>query len=293
MRTIHAEDIRAPAVAGKFYPGDAAELRRTVEAHLQEAPPFAAKRLIAAMAPHAGYMYSGGVAAHVFKALHTCVSPGPDISLPTVVVIAPSHHEAFPYISVFTGRAYRTPLGDVPIARDLAEALAGRERRFAAAWSGHVSEHALEVELPFLQVIWPGFRLAPVVMGDQSWEFCQLLGENLAALAGAFPMFILASSDLSHYYPYDEAVRIDEGFIRALKTFEPETLYQALENRECEACGGGPVVAAMIAAKALGADNVEVLCYQNSGDVSGDRGMVVGYLAATFEATANPNEQRP
>jgi hypothetical protein len=239
---------------------------------------------MAAMAPHAGYMYSGGVAAHVFKALQAYPPPGPEKSPPTVVVISPSHHEAFPCISVFTGRAYRTPLGEVEVARDLAEKLIARDEHFAAIWNGHRSEHALEVELPFLQIIWPHFRLVPVVMGYQDWELCQVLGEHLAALAKENPIFILASSDLSHYYPYDEAVEIDERFIQKLQRFNPEILHNALESRECEACGGGPIVAAMIAAKALGADTVEVLRYQNSGDVSGDRSAVVGYLAATFQA---------
>lgn len=284
MQVIQPEDIRAPAVAGKFYPSDAVELRHTVEQLLQDAPALSDKKLIAAIAPHAGYMYSGGVAAQVFKTLQTCFFPRSHTPSPTVVLISPSHHERFPYVSIFSGRAYRTPLGDVPIAKDLAEALSDRDENFATIWNGHGSEHALEVELPFLQVIWPEFRLVPVVMGEQSWKFCQLLGEHLASLAERFPLFLLASSDLSHYNPYDDAVEIDRRFINHLKRFDPETLYDALEDGECEACGGGPVVATMIAAKALGAEKVDILCYQNSGDVSGDRSMVVGYLAAIFAA---------
>jgi hypothetical protein len=284
MQVIQPEDIRAPAVAGKFYPSDALELRHTVDGLLQDAPTLSDKKLIAAIVPHAGYMYSGGVAAHVFKTLQTCSPPRSHTPSPTVVVISPSHRERFPYISIFSGRAYRTPLGDVPIAKDFAEALSDRDENFATIWDGHGSEHALEVELPFLQVIWPEVRLVPVVMGEQSWQFCQLLGEHLASLAERFPMFLLASSDLSHYHSYDDAVEIDRRFISHLKNFDPETLYEALENDVCEACGGGPVVATMIAAKALGAEKVDVLCYQNSGDISGERSMVVGYLAATFDA---------
>jgi hypothetical protein len=121
-------------------------------------------------------------------------------------------------------------------------------------------------------------------MGYQDLELCKILGEHLAALGRATPIFILASSDLSHYYSYDDAIKIDERFIHYLQGFDPEALHQALESGECEACGGGPVVAAMIAAKTLGADAADILKYQNSGDVSGDRSTVVGYLAAMFEA---------
>jgi AmmeMemoRadiSam system protein B len=284
MREIHAGDIRAPAVAGMFYAGEATQLRREVEALLKAASPsLQTNEIIAAVAPHAGYMYSGGVAAHTFKALQACYSPPSENRSPTVVLIAPSHREAFPFVSVFTGQAYRTPLDDIPIARELALALVDSDPMIHADWRGHRAEHALEVELPFLQVIWPQFRLVPVVMGEQHWELCQLLGEQIARLCRQSPALILASSDLSHYYPYEEAVKFDERFIQHLKTFAPEALQRALENEDCHACGGGPVVAAMIAAQALGADAINILRYQNSGDVSGDRSMVVGYLAATFE----------
>jgi hypothetical protein len=284
MREIRAEDIRAPAVAGMFYPEDVAQLRHEVEKLLEEANPRDPnKSLIAAVAPHAGYMYSGVVAAEVFKTLQGYFpSPAVEKKFPTVVVIAPSHREAFPFISIFTGHSYRTPLGEVPIARDLAQALVDSDPMIHADWRGHRAEHALEVELPFLQIIWPEFRLVPVVMGYQDWEFCRLLGEQIAKLGREFPVFILASSDLSHYFSYQQAMEIDGRFIQHLQTFDPEDLHRALENDECQACGGGPVVAAMIAAKLLGADAIDVLRYQNSGDVSGDHGAVVGYLAAMF-----------
>jgi AmmeMemoRadiSam system protein B len=300
MRAIRPEDIRAPAVAGMFYPDDAASLRHEVEKLLHAAPPPPpAKSIIAAIAPHAGYMYSGLVAACTFKTLQAGYSPSPEKKIsPTMIVIAPSHREAFPFISVFTGKAYRTPLGEVPIAQELANALIEADANILADWRGHRSEHALEVELPFLQVIWPDCRLVPVVMGDQDWELCRLLGEQLAKLVqkplgvSAAPIFILASSDLSHYHPYDEAVRIDARFTRHLQAFDPAALYGALESAECQACGGGPVVAVMIAAKSLGADGVEILRYQNSGDVSGDHSAVVGYLAATFGSSINKGEAK-
>jgi hypothetical protein len=292
MRAIHSGDIRAPAVAGMFYPENPGELRRNVTTLLEVATPQSSnKSIVAAMAPHAGYIYSGPVAAYTFKTLQACYSTDlappatTDQFSPTVVVIAPSHHEAFPYISVFTGQAYRTPLGEVPVARELAEALVAADEYIMADWRGHLREHALEVELPFLQVIWPQFRLVPVVMGQQDWELCKLLGEHLAALARQTPLMILASSDLSHYHPYDTATEIDARFIEHLRAFDPAALHYALEEEVCQACGGGPVVAAMIAARTIGADAADILRYQNSGDVSGDRSAVVGYLAAAFGAS--------
>ncbi|MGH7449830.1 MAG: AmmeMemoRadiSam system protein B [bacterium] len=289
MRAIHSGDIRAPAVAGMFYPEDAGELRRNVKTLLEAAAPqYSDHSIVAAIAPHAGYIYSGPVAAYTFKTLQarypTSVAPPStaDQFSPTVVVIAPSHRETFPYISVFTGQAYCTPLGEVPVAQELAEALVAADEYIMADWRGHLREHALEVELPFLQVIWPQFRLVPVVMGQQDWELCKLLGEHLATLARENAMLILASCDLSHYHPYEEAVEIDTRFIEHLCAYDPEALHRALEEEVCQACGGGPVVAAMIAARTIGADTVDILRYQNSGDVSGDRSTVVGYLAATF-----------
>lgn len=292
MRAIHSGDIRAPAVAGMFYPEDAGELRRNVAALLEAAAPqYSDHSIVAAIAPHAGYIYSGPVAAYTFKTLqarYLRATPPPtsDQFSPTVVIIAPSHHEAFPYISVFTGQAYRTPLGEVPVAQELAEALVAADEYIMADWRGHLREHALEVELPFLQVIWPQFRLVPVVMGQQNWELCKLLGEHLAALARENSLLILASSDLSHYHSYDETAEIDARFIEHLRAFDPEALHYALEEEACQACGGGPVVAAMIAARTIGADAVDILRYQNSGDISGDRRAVVGYLAATFGASS-------
>ena len=287
MREIRAGDIRAPAVAGIFYSEEATPLRREVETLLAAAsPPPMANPIVAAIAPHAGYVYSGGVAAHTFKALQACFSPPTANSSPTVFLIAPSHREAFPFISVFTGKAYRTPLGEVPVARELALALVDADPMIHADWRGHRAEHALEVELPFLQVIWPQFQLVPVVMGEQHWELCQLLGELMAKFCRTSPAVILASSDLSHYFSYQEAIQFDTCFMRHLKRFDPETLLRALENEECHACGGGPVAAAMVAAQALGADTADILRYQNSGEVTGDHHMVVGYLAATFGKSA-------
>ncbi len=279
---VAGDAIRPAAVAGMFYPENPQVLSRVVHdllAQTQLTP--AAGRFVAGIAPHAGYRYSGGVAAHTYALLRR-QPPA------TVVIIAPSHWEYFPFVSVFSGSGYRTPLGEVPVAAALAEQLIQKNENFCATWNGHRvqaegGEHAIEVQLPFLQHVAPASTILPIVMGEQSWDLCEALGQALAELAAQTTMAIIASSDLSHYHSDAEARRRDGYFIELLEAGEPGPLFQALQQRTCEACGAGPIVAALLAARRLGADQVRVLCYQNSGDTSGDYSRVVGYVSAAFE----------
>ena len=282
---IPLEAIRHPTVAGKFYPADPQLLQKEIEKFLRQAQVREVRGEVAALiAPQAGYPYSGGVAAHAYKLL---------LPLParTIVVIAPSHFEKFPFLSVFNGKSYRTPLGDLPIDHSLAAKLLAGGAGLAAAWNGHRdhggrTEHALEVQLPFLQISLPGCTIVPVIMGQQNWEACEMLGRHLAAIAEETPFIILASSDLSHYHTQDEALRRDRSFMDLLASQDPRALYDAVERRACEACGAGPVIAAMIAAQQRHADQVDLLAYQTSGATSGDFSRVVGYLAASFSRSA-------
>ncbi|NUO82255.1 AmmeMemoRadiSam system protein B [candidate division KSB1 bacterium] len=275
------EAIRKAAVAGKFYPSSPQALRRTVaellaQAHLAHSP----SNLFALISPHAGYMYSGGVAAHAYKLLH---ARAPRI----VAVIAPSHFERFPFISIFGGRAYATPLGEVPIAQSLVAKLLQSDDLFLSSWHGHCdsgnrAEHAVEVQLPFLQTALPDCKLLPIVMGEQSWALCETLGRNLALLAAEHSMLIIASSDLSHYHSAEEALQLDQLCMDLLLARDPKRLFAALEQRDCEACGAGPIVATMLAAEQLHANHIDILCHSHSGVVSGDMNYVVGYLAASI-----------
>jgi len=283
---IPPDAVRQPTVAGKFYPAELKDLRRQIKTLLRQTPLPAARnaQLLALIAPHAGYRYSGGVAAYAFKLL-------PASKTATVVVIAPSHFERFPFISVFTGKSYRTPLGEVPVATALAERLLASDAAFAALWHGHRdtsrrTEHALEVQLPFLQTVLPRCAIVPVIMGQQDWETCAVLGQQLAKLAEQASFVMLASSDLSHFHAQPEALQLDHSFIELLSGRNPRALYEAVEQHACEACGAGPVIATMIAAQQLHADAVEVLSYGTSGEVSGDFSRVVGYLAASFTRAA-------
>lgn len=282
IEPVAADAVRRATVAGKFYPDHPLLLRQHVQEMLaQAAVKPASAQLLAAIAPHAGYRYSGNVAAHTYERLrHQHVD--------TVIFIAPSHWERFPFISIFTGQSFRTPLGDLPVATTIAEQLLHKHDYFMSAWHGHHTEesrgeHAIEVQLPFLQVALPDCAIVPIVMGEQSWELCEVLGLALAEMAAKTPFVMVASSDLSHYHEYHEARRIDAYFMQLLQTLDPPRVFEALHSRVCEACGAGPIVSAMIAARELGADDAEILCYQNSGDTGGDYEAVVGYVSATLE----------
>jgi AmmeMemoRadiSam system protein B/AmmeMemoRadiSam system protein A len=204
-----------------------------------------------------------------------------------VVVIAPSHYESFGYSSVYDGEIYATPLGEAPVDREFGRRLAAQSSLIKLAKNGHISsgdrgEHALEVELPFLQRTLGSFQLVPVVMGEQDYQASRALGTALARVITGPDTLIVASSDLSHFHPYDQAVQLDHATLGAIEQGDYLTLSHNLESRTWEACGGGPIVAAMIAAERLGATQVKVLKYANSGDINGDRGRVVGYGAVAL-----------
>ncbi len=276
------DNIRNPSVAGQFYPGDPSVLRSMVEEFLASAPPREVRGKIRALvAPHAGYVYSGRVAA----AAYSLIEPG---SFKTVIVISPCHVEHFRYASIYDGRSYVTPLGEIPIDSELAERIASSGKRVKLGDAGHVTqpgrrgEHSLEVQLPFLQAVLGDFKLVPIVMGDQSGDIIEDLGNAIGEAVGDREILIVASTDLSHFHRSDKASDLDNIFIESLKKFEHEDLAGILASGKAEACGGGPVAAAILASRSSGADRCEVIEYANSGDISGDYSSVVGYVSAVF-----------
>jgi AmmeMemoRadiSam system protein B len=170
----------------------------------------------------------------------------------------------------------------VTVNLEAAQALLDRGEPFINSWQGHRKEHALEVQLPFLQMTWPGAPIVPVIMGDQRAEFCESLGIALAEVLKERRALIIASSDLSHYHTHQEAMELDRRVVESVQKLAPERLLDDLEQGRAEACGGGPIVAAMIAARQLGATSGDILDYRDSSHVSGDEERVVGYLAAAF-----------
>ncbi|RCK71794.1 MAG: hypothetical protein IGBAC_0751 [Ignavibacteriae bacterium] len=275
-------NVREPAVAGMFYPVDKKSLMRQVVELFERAKPKKIKGQIKALiSPHAGYVYSGLTAAYAYKLLE-------NKKYDSVVVISPSHREYFDGISIFPGTYYRTPLGDVPLDLELCKLIIENESSIKLSQHGHIEEHALEVQLPFLQIILESFKLVPIVMGDQKKEYCYKIGDVLGKVLKNRNALIVASTDLSHYHPYDVANQLDKIAIDAIANFDYEKLLFELEEQNTEACGGGPAAAAMIAAKKLGANKVEIMHSCNSGDVTGDKDAVVGYMSAVvYEAHTN------
>ncbi len=274
--------IRPPHFAQKdgFYPDDPVVLTKQIaEFFTQAAHIDYGGRIAGLICPHAGYAYSGGVAAEAYKQLE-------GLSFDTVVVISPSHRAFFRGASVYSGGAYRTPLGDIPLDLDFCGKLTSVDPTVALADIGHDAtgggyEHALEVQLPFLQIVLGQFALVPVVMGDQEFPTAKLLGELIARWARPGRTLIVASSDLAHGHSYAETKQMDESAAAAVQQFSPTRFYDQLQAGSFEACGGGPITAAMIAAQGMGADSAHVLCKRNSGDVTGRKtGYIVGYLSA-------------
>lgn len=288
-RGVSEGKVRRPAVAGAFYPADPAELSEMIDRMLAEAAPQVDGVILAAVAPHAGYVYSGPVAAHTFAELK-----GRKFS--RVVVIAPTHRVAFDYASVYDGDAYETPLGIVPVDKEFAQRLAEMSSTIQFSEKGHEStsaggEHAIEVQLPWLQRVLSEFKIVPIVMGSQSYQGSRALGVALAKLIESESeqdsTLVLASSDMSHYRSYDDAQRLDGKTLQGLKNWDYLSMSRNFNAGVWEACGGAPIVAAMIYAERRGANRAEVLRYANSGDTSGDHSRVVGYGAEVFVKAAS------
>ncbi len=282
-------NIRPPAVAGQFYPDRPSELRLQVEDMLSRAPDVEAEEEVRGLvAPHAGYPYSGQTAAAAYRQVR-----GKPYDL--VVVMAPSHREACDEVSIFPGEGYETPLGVVPVDREVADALSRAEPRLRLSPAGHRvmsaggltgalrGEHAVEVQIPFLQVALPNLRIVPIIMDNRSLETCRRLADALVRSTEGRNVLIVASSDLYHGYDYDECVISDACTLSKIEAFDPQRFSTDLDIGRVQACGGGPILALMLAAEQMGAGRAKVVSHTNSNDVVGKQGdYVVGYGAALF-----------
>lgn len=265
--------IRKPAVSGLFYPAQKAKLEDEIKTLLAIAKPEQEyKNVFGLVSPHAGYIYSGRTAAYGFNLLK-------DSDIQTVVIISPSHREYFPGVSIYTGDAYETPLGVVELNKEISDKLTSDSRVVFKGLEGHKEEHAVEVQIPFLQMVLGDFKIVPIVMGDQGKLFIDELAEKLSQCVDD-KTIILASSDLSHYHSRDEANKLDSIVETKITDFDFDGLQNDLQRRNCEACGGGPMVAMMKAASLLNKKKSKVLYRCNSGDTTGDYREVVGYLSA-------------
>jgi len=264
--------LRHPAVAGRFYPGNSDDLRAEAREYLsqQSEAMIAPVRAIGCIAPHAGYMYSGHVAGAVFAR----------IQIPRrCVVMCPNHTGRGHALSIMSEGAWETPLGEVPIDTELAAALKTRFPALQEDAAAHRAEHAAEVELPFLQLRQPELRFVPIALGTGQYEALQQLGMALGDVIAAQsdPVLIVASSDMNHYES-DVVTRVkDHRAIERILTLDPRGLFDVVTQQDISMCGFGPAVAMLTAAQRLGAKSAELVKYATSGDVSGDRQMVVGY----------------
>lgn len=269
--------VRLPVVAGQFYPGDADVLRRTVAEYVDEATlPQDLGTVRAVIAPHAGYVYSGPTAGYAFKALKgRALSADAPAAVPsttrTVFLLGPAHRVPFRGVALGGYSAFRTPLGDALVAVDRVAELVARSPLYIRASEAHAPEHCLEVEVPFLQMVLSDFRLVPMLFGDVdprevAAELAEHVGED---------DLIVVSNDLSHFYRYEEARKLDHTLLEALMAGDEMGVQRG------EACGRAPVVTLMGIARQKGW-RPHLLDYRNSGDTAGDRWQVVGYASVAY-----------
>lgn len=274
-------------MAGAWYPSIPGALAKEIDRYVADADvepiPSPIRALIA---PHAGLMYSGRVAAFAYKLVR-------DIGYAAVVLVGPSHFVGFEGASIWPSGAWRTPFGDVRVDGELAAAIARGSRLVGDHPLAHRREHSLEMQLPFIAHLMPGVPIVPLVTGYQTRATAEAVGDAIAlAIAarrsaqpdrqGTGEVLIVASSDLSHFEDATVASRMDAVVLDRVNALDPEGLMDALEREPRHACGGGPMVAVLRAARQLGARNARVLDYGDSGDVTGDKSSVVGYMAAAI-----------
>jgi hypothetical protein len=282
--------VREPAIAGSWYAGDAEGLRAQVSGFLARVEPreAASCRPLALVVPHAGLPYSGQVAAHAYRQLE-----GRPVDL--VVLVGPSHRVYLSGCAVWSPGAWRTPLGLVTVDEPTASALTKQGPTVRRDCESHAAEHSIEIQLPFIQQVAPGARIVPVMMGQQDLTTARRLSQALVAALKNYPgrYVLVASSDLSHFHPSEAAERLDRVACGHLERLEAEGLLEDIAAGKCEACGGGPAAAVILAAKELGATGARLLKYAHSGDVTGDRSRVVGYGAVLICGAAdNPGQPK-
>jgi hypothetical protein len=285
--------VRKPAVAGTFYPGQPSELREMIDGFLRRVTPAQTEgEVVGIVCPHAGYFYSGQAAAYSYTTVKNGVYD-------VVCLVGPSHGVYLDGAAVYSSGSFETPLGSVAVDEKIAKALTGSGRGFMEDTTSHLMEHSLEVQLPFLQTVLRDFKIVPILIGNLPVSRCEELGKALADCVRGEKVLLVASSDLSHYPAYEDANRVDNETIRSWKSMnieeisskEEEILQRHIRNLSCTMCGSSAIMTVMAAAKALGADSVEILKYMNSGDVSGDKSGVVGYAAAAFVKSSRKAEK--
>jgi AmmeMemoRadiSam system protein B len=274
------QPIRAPAVSGTWYPGSAAPLAAAVDDYLAQAADAPRLSTVTALiAPHAGLRYSGPVAAYAYRQIE-------GRRIDTVVLVGPSHFVGFDGVALCRDGGFDTPLGAAPLDGECAARIMAASPIVIEHPAAQAREHSIEMQLPFVRRLLPHAAIVPMLIGWQTAATAYELGRVLAEVLHDRNAVLIASSDLSHYKDAGTAHALDGLVLNAIERFEPAALQALLDRRADHACGGGPMVAVMDAARALGARDSVVLHYADSGDVSGDKSAVVGYAAAAFGSCA-------
>jgi len=266
--------LRLPAVSGRFYPADADELTSLVRQFATPSTGVAPRNVKACLVPHAGYIYSGHVAGAVFSSM---VLPA------RIIILGVRHFPRGESLAIFTGGAWRTPLGDVAVDETLCAALRKECPLLRDDEIAHEREHSLEVQLPFLQVLAPGFSFAPIALGTVRFEELVAVGEAVGRVLAANPgVLLLTTSDLNHY-ENDAATRLkDKKAIDRILALDSRGLYDVCRDEKISMCGLGPSVAMLTSLRALGTTRAELVRYATSADISGDTSSVVGYAGFLF-----------
>ncbi|MFA5388755.1 MAG: AmmeMemoRadiSam system protein B [Candidatus Omnitrophota bacterium] len=281
----YADDIRKPAVAGMFYPASKKELAGKVDNFLAAAKKIDMKgKILALIVPHAGYDYSGQVAGHGFKQLE-----GTDFK--KIIILSPSHYVGFSGMSVYNKGSFETPLGLVKIDEELANKIMAKDKRFVFYPEAYAKEHAIEVEVPFLQRIYKDkdFKIVPIMMGSLASGDIRILSDALYDVMDKDTLLVV-SVDLSHYHPYDKAVALDTSGISAIEKLDADWLARQINNGDTEIDAPLAVLSAIMFANRSGA-KAKVLKYANSGDVAGDKSRVVGYSSIVIYTPDMPGDK--
>ncbi|MBX5320932.1 MAG: AmmeMemoRadiSam system protein B [Candidatus Bathyarchaeota archaeon] len=278
--------IRHPSQAGAFYAGTAESLKRQIEecflhclgpGKIPKVAEVGARRIVGLICPHAGYMYSGPVAAHAYYSL--ALDGKPDV----VILFGPNHTGYGSALAVMNEGFWRMPLGDVEVDGETANRIVKESRIVDVDDSAHLHEHSIEVQLPFLQYLFGSkFKIVPICFLMQDLHSAMEVGRAVAKASAGKNAVIIASSDMTHYEPQKSAEKKDRLALQAVEAMDEAKFYSIIEEHRITACGYGPIVALIMAAKELGAKEAKLLCYKTSGDVIGDYSAVVGYAAVQF-----------
>jgi len=279
--------IRRPTQAGAFYEGSAESLKRQIEecflhelgpGEIPEVAKDGPRKVVGLVCPHAGYMYSGPVAAHAYYSL--ALDGKPDIA----VIFGPNHTGYGSALAVMNEGVWRTPLSDVEVDGEIADQIVRESRIVDVDDSAHSHEHSIEVQLPFLQYFYGSkFKIVPICFLMQDLPSAREVGQAVAKVLAGKNAVVIASSDMTHYEPQERASKKDRLALEAVEMMDEAKFYSTVEAQRISACGYGPIVALVTATKILGAKEAKLLSYKTSGDVIGDYSSVVGYAAVCFK----------